>query len=137
MKKLKYTIFLFVIGLLIVAISVGSSFFSHTEPNEDQTEQQTAKTLLLPQLNEERADAATMVLVSAPPPQPADHINRWNPDLQQDSCLMCHALETTGAATLPEDHYYDNNRNNELYRTYCIQCHVTQEDDKPAFNRDN
>jgi len=106
---------------------------SDEEVPEDNQE---AEGYTLPQLSGDFTDAATMILVSAPPPQPKDHIDRWNPDQQQNSCLTCHENEATGAKSLPDDHFIDGNRSNDVYRTYCIQCHAEQIDDKPAFNRE-
>ncbi|MDQ0255225.1 hypothetical protein J2S74_002607 [Evansella vedderi] len=44
----------------------------------------------LPQLTDDKVDAATMVLISSPPMQPEDHVNRWSGSMQHDSCLSCH-----------------------------------------------
>ncbi len=99
--------------------------------NNSETEEYT-----LPQLSEETTDAATMVLVSAPPQQPEDHIDRWNAEQQEGSCLTCHENEGTGAKPLPNDHFIDGDPSNGVFRTYCIQCHGEQNDENPAFNRE-
>ncbi|MDQ0254090.1 nitrate reductase cytochrome c-type subunit [Evansella vedderi] len=91
----------------------------------------------LPQLTSKTVDAATMVLVDAPPVKPPDHIDRWRNSLQENNCLPCHATGSGGATILPDSHYYNNDPTNDVYRWYCIQCHVEQRDDKPAFNRKN
>ncbi|MCD8511247.1 MAG: nitrate reductase cytochrome c-type subunit [Bacillus sp. (in: Bacteria)] len=90
----------------------------------------------LPQLVGNTVDAATMVLVEAPPVKPTDHIDRWRDSLQENNCLPCHATGSGGATVLPDTHYFNNDPTNEVDRTYCIQCHVEQRDDKPAFNRE-
>ncbi|RHW38018.1 napB [Neobacillus notoginsengisoli] len=92
----------------------------------------------LVQLDEkERPDAATMQLISPPPTQPSDHVNRWNPELHHESCLACHGKSGTGAPTPPENHYIDSDQKGTIFRDNCIQCHVTQNDKKPAFNRES
>ncbi|SER42150.1 nitrate reductase cytochrome c-type subunit [Salipaludibacillus aurantiacus] len=121
---------------LLLLLSAAFIFTVAACSGNDEAEEAEAESFTLPQLTEERADAATMVLVSAPPVQPEDHVNRWNAEQQEASCLTCHENEDTGAAMLPDDHYIDNNRENDVYRTYCIQCHGEQKDDKPGFNRD-
>lgn len=90
----------------------------------------------LPQLSSERADAATMVLIGAPPVKPIDHINRWRASLQENNCLPCHATGSGGATILPDSHYFNDDPTEGVLRRYCIQCHVEQRDDRPAFNRD-
>ncbi|MCE7792099.1 nitrate reductase cytochrome c-type subunit [Salipaludibacillus sp. CUR1] len=121
---------------LLLLLSAAFIFALAACSGNDEAEEAEAESFTLPQLTEERADAATMVLVSAPPVQPEDHVNRWNAEQQEASCLTCHENEGTGAAMLPDDHYIDNNPENDVYRTYCIQCHGEQKDDKPGFNRD-
>ncbi|SDZ37396.1 Nitrate reductase cytochrome c-type subunit (NapB) [Evansella caseinilytica] len=85
----------------------------------------------------ERPDAASMDLPGAPPPQPTDHVDRWDPELRQDSCLVCHNNPATGAKELPADHYYNEEVGGVIFRDNCVQCHAEQIDDKPGFNRDN
>lgn len=91
----------------------------------------------LPQLSGDTVDAATMVLISAPPMQPADHIDRWSPSAQHEGCMTCHETGSGGAKQLPNNHFYENDPSNDLFRTYCVQCHGEQLDEKPAFNREN
>lgn len=117
--------------LLIIAVSFISLLVGCSDENEASAEVE------LPQLTSQTVDAATMVLVDAPPVRPADHVDRWRDSLQENNCLPCHATGSGGATILPDSHYIDNDPTKDVYRTYCIQCHVEVRDDKPAFNRDN
>lgn len=98
---------------------------------------QNERKVELPQLSGETVDAATMVLISAPPMQPEDHVSRWSPSAQHDGCMTCHGSGSGGAKQLPNNHFYDNDPSKSLFRTYCVQCHGEQLDEKPAFNREN
>jgi len=137
--KSKQVIFV-LLFVLIVAAAIGAekirmSFSESASP--DSNAPKTVAPTVIPQLNSEgREESATMVLLGAPPMQPADHIDRWNPDLHHESCMTCHATpETTGARTVPENHYYDEDRTaGKIFRDNCIQCHATQNDTKTAFN---
>lgn len=126
--------------VLVVAAAISSEKIrmSFVEPETSDTAgAKTEATTVIPQLtNDGREESATMVLLGAPPMQPADHIDRWNPELHHESCMTCHAIpETTGARTLPENHYYDNDQAaGNIFRDNCIQCHATQNDTKSAFN---
>lgn len=133
--------YMFLLGFILVigvALSTGMLGKSHSESaSSDGKEAATSDVqVTIPQLEtEEREDSATMVLLGAPPMQPADHIDRWIPEKRQESCLACHASpETTGAREIPEDHYYDSNINNPIFRDNCVQCHGQQNDTKNAFN---
>lgn len=132
--------YLFLLGFIVVlGLAIGTSMIgksTETASEEAGSVASSNETLVVPQLtSDEREEAATMVLIGAPPMQPADHIDRWNPELRHESCLTCHATpEATGAREIPEDHYYDNNRDNPIFRDNCVQCHGQQNDTKSAFN---
>lgn len=131
--------YVYVLGfILIVGLAIGVSKIGSTEQASEELDGEAVE-IVVPQLNsEEREDSATMVLIGAPPMQPADHIDRWIPEQRHESCLTCHATpETTGAREIPEDHYYDNNINNPIFRDNCIQCHGQQNDTKSAFNSED
>ncbi|OIJ15763.1 hypothetical protein BKP35_01875 [Anaerobacillus arseniciselenatis] len=142
MKKQNYFLFAVSLAIVIFAIVVGVSLFNNSGSETAQSPQSTAgqqstQQANVPQLNEERADAATMVLISAPTLQPADHAGRWDPKIKGDSCLMCHAQ---GAREIPIDHFVDEDRNKGIVgeRFTCVTCHgLDTGDPKPAFNRDN
>ncbi|MHC0035627.1 nitrate reductase cytochrome c-type subunit [Pseudoneobacillus sp. C159] len=134
--KAKELIFLvsFVI-VLLAALGIAKL----TEPTSEKVSSVANSTQVQPivvtQLEEEgREKAATMVLVGAPPMQPADHIDRWNPKLHQDSCMACHSKPETGAPTPPANHFYNDNTKDKVFRDNCQQCHATQNDTKTAFN---
>lgn len=144
MKKSNYFLFATLIGILVLALVIGAALFGDSakdtvkEPlQEDEARNQAIN---LPQLNEERADAATMVLISAPPLSPPDHAGRWNPELGQESCLMCHEQpEATGAREIPIDHFEDEDRSKGIFgpRNSCITCHgLDTGDTRRGFNRD-
>lgn len=148
MKKQNYFLFAVSVGILIFAIVVGVALFNDSssetvapaKKQEQTANQEPAKPLTIPQLSEERADAATMVLISAPPLQPLDHTGRWNPELLHQSCLTCHEMAATGAKEIPIDHYTDEDRSKGIFgpRAVCITCHGEESGDtKPGFNRDN
>jgi nitrate reductase (cytochrome), electron transfer subunit len=152
MKKPNYFLFAVSLSMMIFAIVVGVALFndSGSETAQQQTQQQkpqetakqsNKKAINVPQLNEARADAATMVLISAPTLQPADHVGRWDPQKKGDSCLMCHEQgEAMGATKIPIDHYVDEDRSKGIsgQRFTCVTCHgLDTGDPKPAFNRDN
>jgi nitrate reductase (cytochrome), electron transfer subunit len=122
--------------VLVLFLSIGiSALFSSSEETTTSPQSLEKNTLVLTQLEEEgREKAATMVLVQAPPMQPTDHIDRWNPDLHHESCMACHSNPATGAPTPPENHYYNNNVKDKVFRDNCQQCHATQNDTKTAFN---
>jgi nitrate reductase cytochrome c-type subunit len=131
--KMKELSFLGLFILVLIA-AIGSSKLYTASQEAVVPKTQTAGLI---QLNEDgRQDAATMQLISPPPTQPADHINRWNPELRHESCLACHGVEGTGAPTPSKNHFYEENTKGKIFRDNCIQCHVTQNDKKPAFNRE-
>lgn len=130
---------LFVVAfMLIISIAIGATKLSTPQSSEtdDQTPQKV-ETVSIPQLEEEGREAsATMVLLGAPPMQPADHIDRWNPEIHHESCMTCHAVPETGAPTPPANHYYDEDTKGTIFRDNCQQCHATQNDSKTAFNEE-
>lgn len=122
------------LGLFFVVLlsAIGVTKLAETRPTPVATASQGTE---LVQLSEKgRQSAATMQLISPPPTQPADHIARWNPELRQESCLACHGKAGTGAPTPSKNHFYDEDQKGKIFRDNCIQCHVTQNDKKPAFN---
>ena len=146
-------IFFFSVGLVLLISSVvmGTVVYNETASNYQPVPKQQAPAneasvpaaatpVNIPQLSEERADAATMVLISAPTLMPADHEGRWNPAVGQDSCLMCHMeAEAMGARVIPIDHFVDEDRSKGIFgaRNSCITCHgLDTGDTRPAFNRD-
>ncbi|WNF38106.1 nitrate reductase cytochrome c-type subunit [Bacillaceae bacterium IKA-2] len=150
MKKSNYFLFAAAIAILIFASVIGVSLISDSsketaqpkqEKEQEPKQEQPATAINLPQLTEERADAATMGLISAPTLQPVDHLGRWNPQLGKDSCLMCHQdSAATGAREIPIDHFVDEDRSEGIFgpRNQCITCHgLDSGDTKPAFNREN
>lgn len=124
--------------IIIVAAAIGSEKLrtSHSESSGSESAvAQDQPNTALPQLEgKDREQSATMGLIGAPPMQPADHIDRWNPEIHHESCMTCHAVPSTGAPTPPVNHYYDENINGKIFRDNCQQCHATQNDSKAAFN---
>lgn len=121
----------------ILGIAIFASSLSMPEPEKSSTSVDATgspeKSLI--QLNEEgRENAATMVLLGAPPMQPASHIDRWKPELRQESCMACHGNKSTGAPTPPDNHFYKEDIKNKVFRDNCVQCHAQQNDTKAAFN---
>jgi nitrate reductase (cytochrome), electron transfer subunit len=129
---------------LVFVIAFAFVLFSAVGISKLSTSTETASTtpklnvdqpLVVTQLEEEgREKSATMVLVGAPPMQPADHIERWNPEKHHESCMACHSNPATGAPTPPENHFYNDDTKDKIYRDNCQQCHATQNDTKTAFN---
>ncbi|RXJ04034.1 hypothetical protein DS745_01195 [Anaerobacillus alkaliphilus] len=151
MKKSNYFLFAVSLGILIFAIVVGVTLFQDSssetvakpsEPAKQEQKQETAKaatkTVSIPQLSQERAEAATMVLISAPTLQPPDHAGRWNPKTMGASCLMCHEnAEAMGARVIPIDHFVDQDRSKGIVgpRYVCVTCHgLDTGEEKAAFN---
>jgi nitrate reductase (cytochrome), electron transfer subunit len=148
MKKTSYFLFAVSIGVLIFAVVVGMALLNDSssehvaqpkqEAPKQETSKQTAENIVVPQLNQERAEAATMVLISAPTLQPVDHAGRWNPKTQGESCLMCHEqAEAMGAKVIPIDHFVDEDRTKGIFgpRYVCVTCHgLDSGDAKAAFN---
>ncbi|MBU8878370.1 nitrate reductase cytochrome c-type subunit [Bacillus sp. FJAT-29790] len=126
---------LFVVAfMLVVAVAIGTQKLGSTEKASSEVPAVQANTVI-PQLTADgREESGTMVLLGAPPMQPADHIDRWNPDLHHESCMSCHAVPATGAPTPPTNHYYDDDIKGTIFRDNCQQCHATQNDTKTAFN---
>jgi nitrate reductase (cytochrome), electron transfer subunit len=128
---------IFVIAFAFVLFSaVGISKLSETSESASTAPKSSVdQPLVVTQLEEEgREKSATMVLVGAPPMQPADHIDRWIPEQHHESCMACHKNPATGAPTPPENHFYNNDSKDKIYRDNCQQCHATQNDTKTAFN---
>ncbi|MCT8138983.1 nitrate reductase cytochrome c-type subunit [Anaerobacillus sp. CMMVII] len=148
MKKQNYFLFAVSLGIFIFAIVVGVALFNDSasekaatqkqEPKQEQTAKQPAKVVEIPQLNQERAEAATMVLISAPTLQPVDHAGRWNPKTKGESCLVCHEqAEAMGARVIPIDHFVDQERSKGIFgpRYVCVTCHgLDTGETKAAFN---
>lgn len=92
---------------------------------------------ILIQLEEEgRPEAETMGLVGAPPMKPADHIDRWVPELRHQGCLTCHQNGASEAPKPTADHYYLEDQEGTIFRDNCIQCHADQSGQKTVFNSD-
>jgi nitrate reductase (cytochrome), electron transfer subunit len=128
---------IFVIAFAFVLFSaVGISKLSETSESASTAPKSSVnQPLVVTQLEEEgREKSATMVLVGAPPMQPADHIDRWIPEQHHESCMACHKNPATGAPTPPDNHFYNNDSKDKIYRDNCQQCHATQNDTKTAFN---
>jgi nitrate reductase (cytochrome), electron transfer subunit len=149
MKKQNYFLFAVSVGVLIFAIVVGVALFNDSGmqtvaepkqevPKSEAPAKQQAKNIEVPQLNQERAEAATMVLISAPTLQPVDHAGRWDPKTKGASCLMCHEqAEAMGARSIPIDHFVDEDRSKGIFgpRYVCVTCHgLDTGETKSAFN---
>lgn len=133
----KELLFVAAFVVVIVVAMAASKLYNSTE-TAGTDGKATDAPLVITQLNEEgRESSATMVLVGAPPMQPADHIDRWNPELRTDSCMSCHAQpDSTGAKAVPADHFINNEAGGKIFRDNCIQCHGQQNDTKTAFNEE-
>jgi nitrate reductase (cytochrome), electron transfer subunit len=128
-KKLLYIgLFIFVFALAIgVTVVVDGGNGSKVGSEQDSP--------ILVQLEEEgRPDAETMGLVGAPPMKPANHIDRWVPELRHQGCLTCHQNVASGAPKPTADHYYFENQDGEIFRDNCIQCHAYQSGQQTVFN---
>jgi nitrate reductase cytochrome c-type subunit len=128
---------IFVIAFAFVLFSaVGISKLSETSESASTAPKSSVdQPLVVTQLEEEgREKSATMVLVGAPPMQPADHIDRWIPEQHHESCMACHNNPATGAPTPPDNHFYNDDLKDKIFRDNCQQCHATQNDTKTAFN---
>lgn len=128
---------IFVIAFAFVIFSaVGISKLSETSESASTAPKSSVdQPLVVTQLEEEgREKSATMVLVGAPPMQPADHIDRWIPEQHHESCMACHKNPATGAPTPPDNHFYNDDSKDKIFRDNCQQCHATQNDTKTAFN---
>jgi nitrate reductase (cytochrome), electron transfer subunit len=149
MKITNYFLFAVSVGVVIFAIVVGVALFNDSgselvaEPKQDAPKQEAknetgAKNIEVPQLKQERAEAATMVLISAPTLQPVDHAGRWDPKTKGASCLMCHEqAEAMGARVIPIDHFVDQDRTKGIFgpRYVCVTCHgLDTGETKAAFN---
>ncbi|MFN7250022.1 MAG: nitrate reductase cytochrome c-type subunit [Anaerobacillus sp.] len=149
MKITNYFLFAVSVGVVIFAIVVGVALFNDSgselvaEPKRDAPKQEAknetgAKNIEVPQLKQERAEAATMVLISAPTLQPVDHAGRWDPKTKGASCLMCHEqAEAMGARVIPIDHFVDQDRTKGIFgpRYVCVTCHgLDTGETKAAFN---
>jgi nitrate reductase cytochrome c-type subunit len=122
----------------VLSVAIMTQKFSNTtETASSEVEIASAKTELIQLTEKGRQDAVTMGLIGAPPMQPKDHKDRWNPELHHQSCLACHSKPETGAPTPPKDHYYDDNTKGNVFRDNCIQCHAQQNASNPAFNIKN
>jgi nitrate reductase (cytochrome), electron transfer subunit len=133
-KELLY-IFAFV---LVITAAIGSHKLSNSSEPASATEGNgTVKTQLIQLSEKGRQDATTMGLIGAPPMQPTDHKDRWNPEVHHESCLACHGKQGTGAPTPPNNHFYDNDSKGKVFRDNCIQCHAQQNATNPAFNIKN
>lgn len=129
-KELIFMVFL----VLILGVAVGTTFIIDG-PKVATTDGSEEQQNVIPQLTtEDREDASTMVLLGAPPMQPADHIDRWNPELRTESCMTCHSNSETGAPRPPVNHYYEDNLNKPIFRDNCVQCHGEQNETNTAFN---
>ncbi len=134
-KELGFVLAFFLVVIVAVACTPSGTSEKATEKTDAAPPAGTVEAATVPQLESDgREDSATMVLLNAPPVQPADHKDFWKEDLRQDSCLVCHATPSTGAPIPPADHYYDNQQGGTIFRDTCIQCHATQNDTKSAFN---
>lgn len=125
--------------IVVLTIAIGATKLQDYLSKEDAAAAAaTANQPKLVQLTEKgRQDAVTMGLLNAPPLQPANHIDRWNPTAHQDSCLACHGKPETGAPTPPANHFYDNDTKGKVFRDNCIQCHGQQNETKTVTAFEN
>ncbi len=148
MKKPHYFLFAAALGILIFAIVVGVTLLQDSDsktvakpseqPKVEQPVKEQGKLASIPQLSQERAEAATMVLITAPTLQPTDHTGRWNPQTLGASCLMCHEnAEAMGARVIPIDHFVNEDPSKGIFgpRYVCVTCHgLDTGEEKAAFN---
>lgn len=117
--------------VLVITLAIGATKLQgslNAAPSETVT---AGAKVQVVQLEEKgRPDATTMTLLNAPPLQPASHVDRWNPEAHQDSCLACHGKSETGAPTPTDVHYYDNDTKGKIFRDNCVQCHAQQNETK-------
>jgi nitrate reductase (cytochrome), electron transfer subunit len=128
-KKLLYIglfIFVFVLAVVVTVVVDGGA--------GSEVSSQAEKTILVQLEEEGRPDAETMGLDGAPPMKPADHIDRWVPELRHQGCLTCHQNGASGAPKPTADHYYQEDQDGQIFRDNCIQCHADQTIQKTAFN---
>jgi nitrate reductase (cytochrome), electron transfer subunit len=131
----KELVFLAIFVMVLFSAIGISKLFSPSETASTVPKTTIDQPLVVTQLEEEgREKSATMVLVGAPPMQPADHIDRWNPEMHHESCMACHSNPATGAPTPPVNHFYNDDTKDKIFRDNCQQCHATQNDTKTAFN---
>jgi nitrate reductase (cytochrome), electron transfer subunit len=131
----KELVFLVAFAIVLISALGVTKMFQHSEKVSAPAVIKNDENLVITQLEEEgREKSATMVLLGAPPMQPSDHIDRWNPDLHHESCMACHSNPATGAPTPPVNHYYNEDTKDKIFRDNCQQCHATQNDTKTAFN---
>ncbi|EKN63996.1 nitrate reductase cytochrome c-type subunit [Schinkia azotoformans] len=134
-KELGFVLVFLLVVIVAVACSPSGTSQKATEKTDAAPPADTVAAATVPQLESNgREDAATMVLLNAPPVLPADHKNFWQEKLRQESCMVCHATPETGAPLPTPEHYYDNQQGGKIFRDTCIQCHATQNDTKSAFN---
>jgi nitrate reductase (cytochrome), electron transfer subunit len=131
----KELVFLAIFVMVLFSAIGTSKLFSQSKTASTVPNTTIDQPLVVTQLEEEgREKSATMVLVGAPPMQPADHIDRWNPEMHHESCMACHSNPATGAPTPPVNHFYNDDTKDKIFRDNCQQCHATQNDTKTAFN---
>lgn len=123
--------------VVVVAVVSGNAYQTAvTGGHEEEAVDQGQESESLPQLEtEEPEDAATMKIMGTPPMMPDFHKGFWDSVKRHESCISCHG-NSESAPTLPADHYNNNTVEEGISRDSCIQCHATQNDTKPAFNRE-
>ncbi len=126
--------FIVVLTLAIGTTKLQSSLGSTS--SEGDASSKSTQTALVQLTEKGRQNAETMGLLNAPPLQPASHVDRWNPELHEGSCLACHGKSETGAPTPTAAHFYNNDTKGKIFRDNCIQCHAQQHETKTktAFN---
>ncbi|MFZ7943145.1 MULTISPECIES: nitrate reductase cytochrome c-type subunit [Bacillaceae] len=129
---------LFILGFIIVlTAAIGATKLQWSLVSTETAAVVSTQPALVQLTEKGRPDSETMGLVSAPPLQPATHVDRWNPKAHQDSCLACHGKPDTGAPTPTAVHFYDNDTKGKVFRDNCIQCHAQQNETKTktAFSK--
>jgi cytochrome c-type protein NapB len=123
--------------ILVLTIAIGATNLQNSIGSTSKEVSVRTQAPIVQLSEKGRPNAATMVLINVPPMQHVTHIDRWKPELHQDSCLACHGKPDTGAPTPPENHYYDNDTSGKVFRDNCIQCHAQQNETKTktAFSK--
>ncbi|WP_066309249.1 nitrate reductase cytochrome c-type subunit [Bacillus sp. FJAT-29814] len=117
--------------IVVITLAIGATKLQNSLGSSASETETASATVNVVQLAEKgRPDAATMTLLNAPPLQPATHIDRWNPEQHEKSCLACHSKPETGAPTPTADHFYENDTKGKVFRDNCVQCHAQQNDTK-------
>ncbi|MCH6266801.1 MULTISPECIES: nitrate reductase cytochrome c-type subunit [Neobacillus] len=129
---------LYIVAFVVVlGLAIGGTKLQWSMESSAKVSTKTTNVQLVQLAEKGRPNAETMGLIGAPPLQPASHVDRWNPQAHQDSCLACHGKPDTGAPTPPDNHFYNNDTKGKIFRDNCVQCHGQQNETKTktAFSK--